>query len=739
MVQSTWHRIAPLAGILILGTVTFCVGFWLHLADEKERLANKSDQATALVLEQLSSAQVVLTGLVGAYHASNELTADEFSAYSNEIVSSYGHIQLVFKAIRVPERERAKFIGRKRIDGYPFFDILGRSPTGELKPISTRDEYLPIDIVQPGEPTYGRLYGYDLLSDPILSREAQEAIDTGNVTMSTPMDFVHGGRGIIALKAIYLGHEQPQNTADRRNQIQGLIGVTIPTAKLLSNFSNPVSNADGWSYKLYVLGDLEKKHLLFDNKGEIGGGGLLGPITGMKHERTIQLGDKRYELVLSGDAKMPIDQLLLNLLASAIAMFLGVAVLGAVRKIRESSQLVQETSDLLKENEDRFRDYAEIASDWFWAMDEDFRFTFFSKSSEEAIGISPKQLLGFRLGEIMEFRVDERARAKMRTLLKRQAPFRDAYYNVRVSKKEKWYALNGVPIYDTTGKFAGFRGTGRDVTQQIAFQNELRNARDQAELANRAKSDFLANISHELRTPLNAIIGMSEAIANEYVGTVENPECKEFAKDINSSGHHLLSIINDLLDVSKIESGKHQLNEKPLSVRAVFSSCERMIADRMSQKGLKLETRIADNLPELMGDERAIKQVIINLLSNAIKFTSEGGKISVNADLNRNGKMEIRISDNGIGIPRKDLEKVFRPFEQVDTSLSRTAEGTGLGLPLSRALVELHSGRLTIDSAVGEGTTVTIEFPAGRLLVSKDRRDTSKQDTSKQDTSRKAV
>lgn len=683
---------------------------------EKERLTHISNRAAASVVEQLNSAQVVLTSMVGMYHSSDELTAYEFSSFSNEVLGAYSHIQLVFKARRLFNSGRASFVEQMKVEGLPFFNIMDRLPTGGIEIAPEREEYLPIDVVQPNEPTFGRLYGYDLLSDPTLSKEAQRAIDTGRVVMSLPTDFVHGGRGIIALKAIYLGFEKPKTASERRLQLQGVIGVAIPSANLKRAFANDASQFGDWNYRLSALDSSGIRHLVFEAGDVPLARGPFQKLFWISNTRIIHLRGKQYELSLWGVAHIPLQSFLIDALAAFITMAVLFVLYTTTSRVRASSRLVQEKSDQLKQNEERFRDYAEIASDWFWAMDSELRFTFFSKSTEEAIGVSAQEMLNRKLDEIDAFSVDRQARAQMRAALRAGKPFRDQNYKIRVNGADRWYSLNGVPIFKADGKFAGFRGTGRDVTQQIAFQHELQTAKEQAEIASRAKSDFLANISHELRTPLNAIIGMSEAIANEYVGAVQNPECKEFAHDINASGHHLLGIINDLLDVSKIESGKLRLHETPVSIAEIMASCRRMIEDRAKQKDLTLSVSIAKGTPRLLADERAVKQVILNLLSNAVKFTPAGGALFVDAAVNGRGWMEIQIRDTGVGIPREHIEKVFNPFEQVDSSLSRAAEGTGLGLPLSRSLIELHAGHVTIKSEVGVGTTVVVEFPPDRII-----------------------
>ncbi len=237
-----------------------------------------------------------------------------------------------------------------------------------------------------------------------------------------------------------------------------------------------------------------------------------------------------------------------------------------------------------------------------------------------------------------------------------------------------------------------------------------------AEGANRAKTEFLANMSHELRTPLNAIIGFSEIIEREILGQAQgNSKYVDYARDINGAGNHLLKVINDILDIAKIEVGQLELEEDVFDVDESLCICLKMLADQSQKNSVQLERTGLDSLPSLRGDEKKFKQIVINLLSNAIKFTPEGGQVSLGAEIDAHGDLKVTISDTGIGIAAEDLDKVMTPFAQVDSAHCRKHQGTGLGLPISKALAELHGGSFTMASEPGVGTTVTVCFPAERI------------------------
>ena len=270
-------------------------------------------------------------------------------------------------------------------------------------------------------------------------------------------------------------------------------------------------------------------------------------------------------------------------------------------------------------------------------------------------------------------------------------------------------------LRDPQGRVLYEIGVIQDVTEQREREIELLTAKRTAEIASRTKTQFLANMSHELRTPLNAVIGFSQLIRDQSFGQIAD-RYVTYADDINNSGKLLLALINDILDMSRIEAGQQKLMEEVISIDSVINDCVRMVASKVADGGVRLIVENKGPLPALRADERALKQVLLNVLSNAVKFTPQGGSVTVAAEAMKGGTLDIRINDTGIGIAEEVIKDLFLPFRQADASISRRFGGSGLGLAISKKLMELHGGEISIDSHPGRGTRVTLHIPAERVV-----------------------
>ncbi|MBA68895.1 MAG: PAS domain-containing sensor histidine kinase [Rhizobiales bacterium] len=276
------------------------------------------------------------------------------------------------------------------------------------------------------------------------------------------------------------------------------------------------------------------------------------------------------------------------------------------------------------------------------------------------------------------------------------------------------------PLFMTIGRLSGSNGycaVLRDITQWKQSEEELREAKRAAETANSHKSDFLARVSHEIRTPLNAIIGFSEMMVEERFGPIGSPRYLEYAHDIGNSGKHVLDIVNDLLDISKIEAGEIDLDFGAVTLNDQLAECVSMLQPMANSQRVIIRTSLSATLPDVVADTRSVKQIALNLLSNAIRYTPSGGQIVVSTAYEQNGNVVLRIRDTGIGMTRKELEQAMKPFGQVGPTPRKRGDGTGLGLPLTKAMVEANRAAFDIVSAPKEGTLVTITFPSQRVLA----------------------
>jgi cell cycle sensor histidine kinase DivJ len=375
---------------------------------------------------------------------------------------------------------------------------------------------------------------------------------------------------------------------------------------------------------------------------------------------------------------------------------------------------------LLNSEEDRYRLLARNMSDVISRHRRNGAVQFISPAAEALLGTPVSRLLGHGLFD----RVHVADRPAYLTALSdaaRGGAARSVEFRLRRDTPHArgaadflWVEMRCRPLEHapetTTGSDSEVVAVMRDVTDRKIQEQALDLARAAAEQADASKSRFLATMSHELRTPLNAIIGFSEMIAQEDVLMIDAARRKEYAQLINDSGQHLLSVVNGILDMSKMESGNFEISPEPFAPRAALLSCCNLLALKARDNGIDLITRAGEDLPVITGDPRAFKQILLNLVSNAIKFTERGGTVTVSAGV-EGSRLVVRVADNGVGISADDLKRIGDPFFQAGKTYQRRHEGTGLGLSIVKSLVALHGGEMTVQSKIDEGTTVAVALP----------------------------
>lgn len=403
----------------------------------------------------------------------------------------------------------------------------------------------------------------------------------------------------------------------------------------------------------------------------------------------------------------------------------------ANRELTVSKQQLENYMAELKTSERRYRLLAENVTDTIWTMSlEPLRFTYVSPSVQRMRGYSAEEAMAMSLEETLTRESLDRVFTRLAEELAKEAsssdPNRSATFELQQCCKDgstAWAEVTTTFLRDEKGMPVGILGVSRDVAERKRAQ-ELHQAKIAAEAANAEKSKFLSNMSHELRTPLNHIIGFTELLMGKSFGSL-NPMQEEYLSDVHESSLHLLSLVNEVLDVSKIEAGKLELKMSDFDLKTLLEQTLTIIMDKAKTRNIDLRTSIEEIPPTIAADLLRVKQILYNLLSNAAKFTPDGGsillsarKISVEAKENSaagentRNEVEISVADNGIGIRKEDLAKIFEPFSQLESSLSRKYPGTGLGLALTRNLVEMHGGRIWVESeGLGKGSTFRFTLP----------------------------
>ena len=348
--------------------------------------------------------------------------------------------------------------------------------------------------------------------------------------------------------------------------------------------------------------------------------------------------------------------------------------------------------------------------DWMWETDGEGLLVSHSPNLPAVLNEIPGTLTGRKF-------FDEVFSIHAPTLMQRfaaQETFTDENFETAIAGDQRQWQLSAKPLFDASGTFIGYRGVARDITLQRQQEQLIASARDEAQKANDAKSQFLAVISHELRTPINAIVGFSEVLSAGQGETLPVTARREYLGTILESAKHLQGLINDILEATRMERGNIKLNEQPSDVAELIEVSVKIVRESATQRGISVIARVIEDV-EVMGDVTRLKQVLLNVLTNAIKFSPEGGMVQVDMKRDGAGSLLISVRDAGIGISKEDAERVFEPFVQVESGSSRRFGGMGLGLAIARRVARLHGGELTLNGEAGIGTEAVFTLPAVRI------------------------
>ncbi len=671
-------------------------------AEAQQHFEAEIERTRLVIQSRMQAYTEVLIGGAAFFTLKDQVSRADWGDYVAriDIKEHFPGIQATGYAQYVTAKDKAAQIAAVRATGLPDYDI---------RPPGDRADY---SVILYNEPYVGRnqkVVGFDMASSDIRRLAMERARDTGMPALSGRV--VLAGEkpddkppGFVMYMPVYNARMPTSTEEERRAALRGYIFAPFRMQDLMDGILGPER-----PMIRFVIFDGETTDpgaVMYDCESHVPG--VLLPIDSPRTQTsTIEIAGRSWTILYMGSAKFnatidrekPLIVLIGGLLVSAL--FAALAW----------------TTQLALRNERRFRDFAELGSDWFWEQDDKFRFTYVSERFAQITGHNTANMIGHTGADLVGsiFGSDPEKAALTRATIERHAPIESMEVRLLAADgHEREAVMSANPIKDDSGRFLGYRGIGRDVTTEKEHQRELEAARETAETANRAKSEFLAMVSHEIRTPMNAIIGMGGLLLD----TELSAEQRHYADTIRNAGDSLVGLINDILDLSKLEAGRIEIEQERFDLVAVVQDVVDMVRPAADRKGLPIETRMDDAMPRwFTGDSGRVRQVLLNLASNAVKFTEAGQVgIDVHATPDSGGRIEIRldVTDTGIGIAEQDHERLFRPFSQVDSSISRRYGGTGLGLSISRELVHRMGGQIGAESKIGEGSRFWFTLPLSR-------------------------
>ncbi len=359
-------------------------------------------------------------------------------------------------------------------------------------------------------------------------------------------------------------------------------------------------------------------------------------------------------------------------------------------------------------------DFERGTSDWLWESDSEGRLVYFSPRLGKILGHHDAELLGKTYKEIVTPTSEHEGWAEFEAAMSRQTDLPGQRLTLDIDRQTKHWQMSARPLFDEEKRFVGYRGVGRDISEKWSSDMSVQTARDSAERASAAKTQFLAIISHEIRTPINAIVGFAELLVSAQADNLPVKSKNDYLRTILESAGHLQSLINDLLDATRIEKGTLQLVDQDNDAAELIEITARMCREQTEKAGVSIVAHVTDDI-FIRGDLTRLRQVILNLLTNAIKFSPPGGVVNIDLNRTKNDDLVLAIRDSGIGVKAEDVERIFEPFVQADEGATRRFGGVGLGLSIARKIARLHGGDITLESTPGAGTTAKLVVPTSRV------------------------
>jgi len=668
--------------------------------------------------EVLSRYEGTIEGFAAAFPYQH-INSEQFRAYAKSVFLASSVLQSGVENIawapRVAGGDRAAFEAAARAERHDSFVIRQKTAAGALEATPQKPDYYPLRYI---EPEYANSpLGLDLARSDALD----EAIATGAMTATPTMHMVYGPDASLLFVPVFPAIAKASAGAEPVGVLTFRMSISAAIDAIISAFEPVPQGID-----LYVIDDAAPRgqRLIYDHPAQAapaknGPGNEAKALAEPYWGASFRFAGRDCTIIVRAT-----PQLLAERLAGAGWFELGSGLLLTVlltlylitsrtraERLRQLADTLQREVAVRRSTEQDLR-LMQLAmdrsSEAICLLDPSGRYVNVNDATCRQLGYTREELLNLSVFDIAV--QADRESWPERWKLYREIGSR-SFEGHRVTKDGRTIPIDITASLIQFGDQEYLFSVARDASVRRHIESELRAARDLAESANQAKSQFLANMSHELRTPLNAIIGFSEVISAALFGPLD-ARYRDYAQDIHGSGHHLLRIINDLLDLSKIEAGRLELRDSPVPIAAIFETCRRMVSDRAAVAGVSLDFQPTDI--EVRADELRLEQVLLNLASNAVKFTPTGGHVTISAMLALAGEVVITVADTGIGMAPEDIPRALQPFGQIDNSLARPHGGTGLGLPLAQRLIELHGGTFTIDSELGKGTTVTAVLPAER-------------------------